>query len=43
MEKLCKCGGDAFPPRPPKYSQQDNYADYRRKAKRKELEEKGWL
>jgi len=28
---------------PPKFSPEDKYSDYRRRMKRKILEEKGWL
>jgi len=35
-QKTCpKCGGSVFSPRPAKYSPQDKYGEYRRKAKRK--------
>ncbi len=35
-EKKCsKCGGKVGNPRPPKFSPEDKYGDYRRKAKRK--------
>jgi H/ACA ribonucleoprotein complex subunit 3 len=35
-QKQCpKCGGPVVDPKPPKYSPQDKYGDYRRKAKRK--------
>ena len=43
MKKECKCGGTAHEPKPPKYSPEDNYGNYRRKAKKQELEKKGWL
>ncbi len=34
-EKTCsKCGADVRNPAPPKYSPQDKYGDYRRKAKK---------
>ncbi|TFG33874.1 ribosome biogenesis protein [Candidatus Thorarchaeota archaeon] len=34
-EKYCpKCGGPVIDPKPPKYSPQDKYGEYRRKAKR---------
>ncbi len=29
----CECGGTAIENKPPKYSPEDKYADYRRKAK----------
>jgi len=34
---------DGVSPKPPKYSPEDRYGKYRRQAKRKEIEEKGWL
>ncbi|MFX0107176.1 MAG: RNA-protein complex protein Nop10 [Candidatus Hodarchaeota archaeon] len=38
-EKCPKCGASVSPPHPPKYSPQDRYGDYRRKAKQKLLTE----
>ena len=35
------CGKKTITTRPPKYSPDDKYKDYRRKAKRAGLEEKG--
>ncbi len=43
INKLCSCGGEAVSVKPPKYSPEDKYGEYRRKVKRKELEEKGIL
>jgi len=43
MKEECSCGGKAVSPRPPKFSPDDKYAEYRRKVKMKELEEKGFL
>ncbi|MFW9974917.1 MAG: RNA-protein complex protein Nop10 [Candidatus Thorarchaeota archaeon] len=34
--KCPKCGGVVFSPKPPKYSPEDKYGVYRRRAKRKE-------
>lgn len=35
-QKQCpKCGGVVVDPKPPKYSPQDKYGEYRRRAKRK--------
>ncbi|MHA2003593.1 MAG: RNA-protein complex protein Nop10 [Candidatus Thorarchaeota archaeon] len=34
-EKCPVCGGSVVSPQPPKYSPQDRYGEYRRKAKRK--------
>ncbi|MFX1481798.1 MAG: RNA-protein complex protein Nop10 [Promethearchaeota archaeon] len=37
--KTCpKCGGSVSSPRPPKYSPQDKFGSYRRKAKQKARE-----
>jgi rRNA maturation protein Nop10 len=33
MEQICSCGAKAITTRPPKYSPEDKYAEYRRKAK----------
>ncbi|MBU0461099.1 MAG: RNA-protein complex protein Nop10 [Nanoarchaeota archaeon] len=38
-----KCGGEAISPIPPKYSPEDPYGSYRRKAKREMLEKEGVL
>ena len=35
------CGARAVEPHPPKYSPEDKYAEYRRKANRPELEKEG--
>ena len=40
LDEKCKCGETAITPRPPKFSVEDKYADYRRKAKKKIMEEK---
>ena len=40
-EKCPECGSVAGHPRPPKYSPDDKYAEYRRKVKREELEKEG--
>jgi H/ACA ribonucleoprotein complex subunit 3 len=34
LSNICGCGGKCVNPKPPKYSVEDKYADYRRKAKR---------
>lgn len=43
MNDICGCGGEAFMAKPPKYSPEDKYGDYRRKAKKEELVERGLL
>jgi len=44
MKEACpKCGAKTVPPKPAKYSPEDKYADYRRRAKEKGLKEKGLL
>ncbi|MFW9834364.1 MAG: RNA-protein complex protein Nop10 [Candidatus Thorarchaeota archaeon] len=35
QKKCPECGGAVISPRPPKFSPQDKYGKYRRKAKRK--------
>ena len=37
LQKPCACGGEAVQPYPAKYSPEDKYGEYRRKAK-KEIE-----
>ena len=37
LSDKCECGGETAENKPPKYSPEDKYADYRRKVK-----EKGW-
>lgn len=39
MKEVCDCGGKTFSPKPPKYSPEDKYAEYRRRAKERALEE----
>jgi H/ACA ribonucleoprotein complex subunit 3 len=43
QEKCPACGGEAANPKPPKYSPEDQYGDYRRKAKKDILLKKGLL
>lgn len=44
MENTCpKCGGVADNPRPPKWSPEDKYGEYRRQAKEGDRKEKGLL
>lgn len=33
LSEICKCGGKALSPQPPKYSPEDKYAKYRRQYK----------
>ena len=33
MKDICECGGNALTPKPAKFSVEDKYAEYRRKAK----------
>ncbi|MCM2325263.1 MAG: RNA-protein complex protein Nop10, partial [Candidatus Woesearchaeota archaeon] len=33
LSESCPCGGKAIEHKPPKYSPEDKYADYRRKVK----------
>lgn len=44
LRELCsKCGSRTVIPKPARYSPDDHYAAYRRKAKEVLLKEKGWL
>ena len=43
MKEQCICGGTAVQVRPPKFSPDDAYAAYRRKAKFQILKEKGMI
>ncbi|HIH43317.1 TPA: RNA-protein complex protein Nop10 [Candidatus Woesearchaeota archaeon] len=43
MKELCGCGSKAVSPKPPKYSPEDKYGDYRRKVKHDDLVSKGLL
>jgi H/ACA ribonucleoprotein complex subunit 3 len=42
-QKCPKCKNKTTRPKPPKYSPEDKYADYRRKAKKQELIKEGLL
>ncbi|MFC1753533.1 RNA-protein complex protein Nop10 [Thermoproteota archaeon] len=42
-DKCSKCGGESVSPIPAKYSPEDPYGEYRRKAKRELLEKAGLL
>jgi rRNA maturation protein Nop10 len=41
LSEKCSCGGNAIENKPPKYSPEDKYADYRRKAKEEKWKEEG--
>ncbi|MBN2112216.1 RNA-protein complex protein Nop10 [Candidatus Woesearchaeota archaeon] len=43
LKEECGCGGKAAAPKPPKYSPEDKYAEYRRKAKKEQFEKEGLL
>jgi H/ACA ribonucleoprotein complex subunit 3 len=43
MKESCGCGGVAVNVKPPKFSLDDAYGDYRRKAKREMLQKEGLL
>lgn len=44
MKELCpKCNSPTAVPKPPRFSPEDKYGDYRRKARKKDLEDKGLL
>ena len=39
LKEKCECTGKAITIRPPKYSPEDKYGEYRRKAKKKAQDE----
>lgn len=43
LDERCSCGGKAVSPLPPKFSPEDPYGDYRRRAKELERKEKGYF
>jgi len=44
MKDICpKCGAKALNPKPPKFSLEDKFGEYRRKAKRAILKKEGLL
>lgn len=43
LKEVCDCGGRAVSARPPKYSPEDKYGEYRRTVKKEELEKKRLL
>ena len=43
LKEKCDCKGLALNPKPPKYSPEDKYSSYRRKAKELQLKEKKLL
>jgi H/ACA ribonucleoprotein complex subunit 3 len=43
LSETCTCGGKAIEHKPPKYSPEDKYADYRRQAKEEMWKEQGFL
>lgn len=43
LKEVCGCGGKAVSARPPKYSPEDKYGEYRRAVKKEELEKKRLL
>jgi H/ACA ribonucleoprotein complex subunit 3 len=43
LKEECRCGGKASNVKPPKYSPDDKYGSYRRKAKRGQFEKEGLL
>jgi len=43
MKEMCSCGGAAITPKPPKYSPEDKYAGYRRKAKEEQRKKEGLI
>lgn len=43
INQICSCGGKAVTVKPPKFSPEDKYGNYRREAKEKQLKEKGLI
>ena len=43
LKDICSCGGSALTPKPAKFSPEDKYAPYRRKAKLDSFKEEGLL
>ncbi|MEK6916231.1 MAG: nucleolar RNA-binding Nop10p family protein [Nanoarchaeota archaeon] len=43
LSEKCGCGGKAIENKPPKYSPEDKYADYRRKVKEKQWKKEGTI
>ena len=43
MKEVCKCGAKTEPNKPAKYSPEDKYGAYRRKAREEQLRERGLL
>ena len=43
MKEVCACGIKTSSSRPAKYSPEDNYGSYRRKAKREQWEKEGLI
>jgi len=41
LSEKCVCGGIAIENKPPKYSPEDKYADYRRQAKEEQRKKEG--
>ena len=39
LDKKCSCGDDRYRPKPPKYSPEDKYGEYRRQFKEGQQEE----
>ncbi|MBI2541873.1 ribosome biogenesis protein [Candidatus Woesearchaeota archaeon] len=43
MKEICDCGNKALPAKPMKYSVDDKFASYRRKAKAEEYAKRGLI
>ena len=43
MNDTCECGGNTLTPKPAKFSVEDKYAQYRRKAKLETFKSEGLL
>jgi len=43
LSEICECGGKAVENKPPKYSPEDKYGHYRRKAKEEQWKREGLI
>ena len=43
MKEICTCGGKALSPKPAKFSVEDKYGSYRRKAKIEFFKKEGFI
>ncbi len=43
MKEVCDCGEKTVTPKPPKYSPEDKYGEYRRRVKSVDLQKQGLI